>query len=78
MIVTTEEIRSIVEEAETMAEMESLKNATPLTEQGVDSLDSANIYLLIEEKFDVKIPDEDMNQVQSIDDIVTYVNKKVM
>ena len=74
MKVTIEEIRSIIEQAESMADMDTLKNDIPLTEQEVDSLDMANILLLLEEKFDVKIPDKDTNQVQSIDDIVTYIS----
>ena len=74
MKVTIEEIRSIIEQAESMADMDTLKNDIPLTEQEVDSLDMANILLLLEEKFDVKIPDKDTNQLQSIDDIVTYIS----
>ena len=73
MTVTTEEIINIIEEAETMADMNTLKNDIDLTQQEVDSLDMANILLLIEEKFDVKIPDEDMGQLQSVDGIVSYL-----
>jgi len=76
MTVTTEEIKSIIEEADTMAEIDTLRNNLPLTEQEVDSLDMANILLMLEEKFDVKIPDEDMSQVQSVDDIVKYLSSK--
>lgn len=76
MTVTTEEIRNIVEEAETMVEMDTLVNDIPLIDQDVDSLDMANILLLIEEKYDIKIPDEDMSQIQSINDIVTYILAK--
>ena len=75
MTVTVEEIRNIVESAETMADMETLENGIPLTEQDVDSLDMANILLLIEEKYEIKIPDKDMNQIQSIDNIVKYLTK---
>lgn len=75
MTVTAEEIRDIVEHAETMAEIETLKNDLPLTEQEVDSLDMANILLLIEEKYEIKIPDKDMNQIQSIDNIVKYLTR---
>lgn len=74
MKVTVEEIISIIEEAESMADIDTLKNNIPLTEQEVDSLDMANILLLLEEKFDVKIPDQDTNQLQSVDDIVTYIS----
>jgi len=76
MTVTVEEIRSIVDEADTMAEMDTLVNDLPLTEQDVDSLDMANILLLLEEKYEVKIPDEDLSQVQSINSIVNYLNSK--
>jgi len=76
MAVTTEEIRSIVEDAETMADMDTLTNDAPLTEQEVDSLDMANIYLLTEEKLGVKISDKDIAGLKSIDDIVTYLNNK--
>jgi len=76
MTVTIEEIRSIIEEAETMADMDTLKNDVPLVQQEVDSLDMANIFLLLEEKLDVKIPDEDLSRVQSVDEIVKYLSAK--
>lgn len=76
MTVTVEEIRNIIEEADTMADMDTLVNDMPLTEQDVDSLDMANILLLLEEKFEVKIPDEDMGKVQSVDAIVAYLSSK--
>jgi len=74
--ITIQDIRDIVEKAETMAEMDELVNDVPLTEQNVDSLDMANILLLLEETYDVKIPDEDLDQLQSVDGIVEYLSKK--
>ena len=76
MTVTVEEIREIIEKAETMADMETLTNDVPLTEQDIDSLDMANILLLLEEQYEIKVPDEDMSQVQSVDAIVAYISKK--
>jgi len=76
MTVTAEEIRNIIEEADTMADMDSLVNDVALTEQDVDSLDMANILLLLEEKYEIKIPDEDMSQVQSVDAIVAYLTAR--
>lgn len=76
MLVTVEVIKSFIEEADPMIEIETLKNDLPLNEQGIDSLDSASIYLLIEEKYGFKIPDDDISQLDSINNIVTYVNKK--
>jgi len=76
MNVTVEEIRELIKGAETMAEMDLLTNDVALTEQEVDSLDMANILLLIEEKYDIKIPDTDMSKIQSVDTIVSYLNNK--
>jgi len=74
MNISIEEIKNIIEEADTMADMDTLQNDVALTQQEVDSLDMANILLLIEEKYDVKIPDEDMSQLQSVDGIVSYLS----
>ena len=76
MTVTAEAIRNIIEEADTMVDMDSLVNNVSLVEQGVDSLDMANIYLLLEEKFDVKIPDTALGMLTSVDAIVTYLLDK--
>lgn len=76
MKITIQDIRDIIEKAETMAEMDELANDVPLTEQNVDSLDMANILLLLEETYDVKIPDTDLDQLQSVDGIVAYLSKK--
>ncbi len=58
------------------ADLNNVSNDTSLTEAGVDSLDMANILLGIEEKYEVKIPDEDMDQLDSIDAIVKYLASK--
>ena len=76
MSITVEEIRSIITAAETMADMDTLSDDMPLTDQEVDSLDMANIYLLIEEKLDVKILDKDIGGLNSVNDIVEYLNHK--
>lgn len=77
MKATIENVIEVIEEAEVLGEASEMKNDIPLGEQGVDSLDVVNVYLLLEEKFDVKIPDEDLNKVQTINDIVEYVNNQL-
>lgn len=77
MQATIENIKEVIEEAEVLGEATEMKSDIPLSEQGVDSLDVVNVYLLLEEKFDVKIPDEDLGQLQTINDIVIYINNKL-
>lgn len=47
-----------------------------LSEQDVDSLDLSGMLLSIEEAFGIEIPDEDIDGIQTINDIVVYINVK--
>lgn len=76
MKATVENVKEVIADAEVLGDVNEMKNDIPLSEQGIDSLDVVNVYLLLEEKFDVKIPDEDLMKVQTIDAIVEYVNNK--
>ncbi|WP_101772600.1 acyl carrier protein [Peptostreptococcus faecalis] len=38
-----------------------------------DSLDAVEIIMNIEEEFDIKIPDEDINDIKTIGDIIKYI-----
>ncbi|WP_148624600.1 phosphopantetheine-binding protein [Aliarcobacter cryaerophilus] len=77
MKATVENVKEVILQAEVLGDVKSLRNDISLREQGIDSLDVVNVYLLLEEKFDVKIPDEDLNKVLTIDSIVEYLNSKV-
>lgn len=78
MKATIENVREVIAEAEVLGDVSDMKNDIALTEQGIDSLDVVNIYLLLEEKFGIKIPDEDLGKVQTIDDIIEYINTKLV
>jgi len=77
MKTTVENIKEVIVEADVLGDVDEMKSDVPLSEQGIDSLDIVNVYLLLEEKFEVSIPDEDLEQVKTIDDIVTYINNKL-
>ena len=77
MRATSNNIKKIIADADTLVDITKLKNDILLKDQGVDSLDLANILLLLEEKFEIKIPDQDLDQVQSINAIIEYINKKI-
>lgn len=77
MKATIENVKEVILEADVLGSVEKMLNDVPLREQGIDSLDVVNVYLLLEEKFDIKIPDEDLEKVQTIDAIIEYINKKL-
>ncbi|WP_300760753.1 phosphopantetheine-binding protein [Helicobacter sp. UBA3407] len=76
MKVSKEAIRGILKEIDILSEVDELSDELGLVEQGVDSLDMANLYLKLEEKFKIKIPDTDLHLVQSINGILQYLNEK--
>jgi acyl carrier protein len=77
MKATIENVREVIAEADVLGDASTMASDVPLSDQGIDSLDVVNVYLLLEEKFDIKIPDEDLNQVQTIDAIVEYINNQI-
>ena len=42
----------------------------------MDSLDGVELVMALEEKFGVEIPNEDMANLETVGDIVTYIDKK--
>ena len=75
MKVTHEDILAAVENAGLSVDLSSIKGDDSLEEAGLDSLDSMTFFLGIEEKFSVKIPDEDISALDTIDDIITYIGR---
>ena len=43
----------------------------------MDSLDGVELVMALEEKFGVEIPNEDMASLETVGDIVTYIDKKL-
>lgn len=57
---------------------EGLEEKTNLKEAGLDSLDIVNLLFAIEEKFGVKIPDEDLEEKELLvfGNLVKFLNEK--
>ncbi len=77
MKATVEIIKEAILEAEVLNNVDDLVNDIPLSKQGCDSLDLVNVYMILEEKFGIKIPDEDLDQLLTIDGIIEYLNARV-
>ena len=71
-----EEIREIICE-QLKAKPEEVKLETSLIEDlAVDSLDTIELVMALEEKFNIEIPDEDAEGMNTVDDVIRYVAKK--
>lgn len=78
-MITEKEILSIIENNDINVDAKTLDTNTLLTEQGLDSLDMMVILFALEEDYQLKVPDEDLEagKLASIDRIVKYVNDRI-
>lgn len=60
-----------------IAETEATLDANFIKDLGIDSLDYAEIVMEFEQTFDIRIPDSDAEQLQTIGQAVAYINKKI-
>ena len=74
-VLTGDRVKEIIGEINPSIK-ESIKEDVPLRNQGIDSLDFSNILLNVEEESNLEIPDEDIDTLETIEDIVKYVNEK--
>lgn len=77
MKASAEEILSILENAGVSADVGKIKGDTLLSkEAGIDSLEMMSVFLGIEEKYGIHIPDEELDQLDTIDNIVRYLDNR--
>lgn len=49
------------------------KEASFVDDLGADSLDTVELVMKLEEDFDIEIPDEDAEKIQTVQDAVEYI-----
>lgn len=53
-----------------------ISNLTDIRTLGLDSLDLVEVVMEIEEELNIKIPDEDLTNIKTIDDLVKIIENK--
>ena len=71
-----DKVRDIVVSELGVTEDEVTPTAKFVDDLGADSLDVVELIMKFEEEFDIEIPDEDAEGLQSIQDAVDYIEKK--
>jgi acyl carrier protein len=76
MTVTTEQILEIIRKADIPEiDADTLQSDVTFRDQGIDSLDAMSIYLNVEETFGFKIPDEDIEGLNSVAALAAYASR---
>ncbi len=72
-----EKVKDIIVE-ELGVEREKLTDGASFMEElGADSLDTVELVMAFEKEFDIDIPDEEAEKLQTVGDAMKYLNEKV-
>lgn len=72
------EVTKILVDKLGIAETEVTPDANFIKDLGIDSLDYAELVMEFEQTFDIKIPDNDAEELQTISQAVDYIEKKIV
>ena len=71
-----DKIKDIIVEQLDVEEDAVTMEASITDDLGADSLDVVDLVMSIEESFDVEIPDEEVENIKTVGDIVKYIENK--
>ncbi len=73
---TFDRVKKVVVEKLEVSEDEITLEASFIDDLGADSLDMVELVMGIEAEFDIEIPDEDTEKIQTVGDAVKYIEGK--
>ena len=73
---TFEDVKAVIAEALEVEEEQITMESIIVDDLGADSLDVVELIMQLEEKFDIEIPDEDAEKIQTVGNAVTYIEEQ--
>ncbi|MCD4667078.1 MAG: acyl carrier protein [Sulfurimonas sp.] len=71
-----DDIKEVVVEQLSVNIDEVKDDAKFVEDLGADSLDVVELVMALEEKFDIEIPDDEAEKIQTLNDVVAYIESK--
>ncbi|HCF83140.1 MAG TPA: acyl carrier protein [Ruminococcaceae bacterium] len=72
-----EKVRDIIADQLDIAEKDNITEASSITDDlGADSLDVVDLVMAIEDEFSVEIPEDEVENIKVVGDIVKYIEDK--
>lgn len=71
-----ETVKKIIMDQFDVSEEEITMETSVIDDLDADSLDIVDLLMAFEDEFDVKIPDEDVEELKTVGDIVRYIEEK--
>ena len=69
-----QKVKSIIAEQLGVSEDEIKTTSSFIEDLGADSLDIVELVMAMEEEFEVEIPDEEAENIKTVQDAVNYIN----
>ena len=76
MAAVDEKVKQIIVEQLGVDEGEVTPSASFVDDLGADSLDTVELVMAFEEEFNVEVPDEEAEKLQTVGDVVKYIEDK--
>lgn len=74
---TFDKVKKVVVDRLKVSEDEVTETASFVDDLGADSLDVVDLVMGLEEEFDIEIPDEDAEKIQTVEQAVNYISSKI-
>ena len=71
-----EQIKKILCDQLDLDEEQVTEDSEVIDDLGADSLDIVDLVMTLEEEFDTEIPDEDIENLRTVGDIVKYIEER--
>ena len=71
-----DDIKEVVVEQLSVSADEVKEDAKFVEDLGADSLDVVELVMALEEKFDIEIPDDEAEKIQTVQDVINYIESK--
>ncbi|MBM3877780.1 MAG: acyl carrier protein [Verrucomicrobia bacterium] len=69
-------VKAIIVENLSVKEDQVTSDAKFIEDLGADSLDTVELVMALEEEFGIEVPDEDAEKLQSVGDVIKYIEDK--
>lgn len=77
MSTTLDRVKKVVVDRLKRSPDEVMESASFIDDLGADSLDVVDLVIGFEDEFEIEIPDEDAEKIQTVEQAVKYIEAKV-
>ena len=77
MSTTLDRVKKVVVDRLKVSDDEVTEAASFMDDLGADSLDVVDLVIGFEDEFEIQIPDEDAEKIQSVGQAVSYIDEKL-